>query len=741
MSSGLESVERFLAGAGFDRAPWLVVAFGTGIAAWFMLPYRPQWFAFIAASLGCAIAAQAVMREHGRHPYLRQALSALALMLAAGCATVWFKSVLAGTPGIARPVAGTFDAVVLGRQEQPALDRTRLIVLLREPGGGRLVRIRVNVPRAHDTGQAREGALIRMRARLMPPAGPMLPGGYDFARTAWFSGISATGSVLAPLQVVHPGVGDGGLLGKTQRGLANHIHEQVDGSAGGIAAAFASGDRGGIVEGDEAAMRDAGLTHLLSVSGLHVSAVIGAVYLLALRLLALWPWLALRVRLPLLAAVLAAGTGIFYTLLTGAEVPTVRSVAGALLVLIAVALGREPLSLRLLAVAGFGVMLVWPETVVGPSFQLSFGAVLAIVALHSSAPMRAWRARREGPWWLRGLHHLGEVLLTGVVIELALMPMTLFHFHRAGLYGALANVIAIPLTTFVTMPLIAAALLLDTVGAGAPAWWAVARSIEMLLGIAHLVARQPGAVTLFPSIGAASYGLFLAGGFWLALWRGPRRLWGLAPVLAGTFGLLSARPPDVLISGDGRHVGFTGVAADTLLVLRDTRSDYARENLSEIAGMSGTLLPLTQWPGARCNDDFCALDITRGQRTWRFLLARGSDPVPLRDLAAACERADVVIADRRLPAACRPAFMKADRRLLERTGGMAIDLSKGRIETVAARQGDHGWWQPRVTFRPARRPLDPAGLGARPPDGTAVGTPAPGAPDHPVTAQVRPSTQ
>ncbi len=699
MSSAAGRAERFLAAAGFDRAPWLAVAFGGGIGAWFILTNRWQWLGFIALCLGAALMALAVLRGDGRTPFLRQAVAALALVAAGGCATAWVKSALVGTPGITRPLVGTFEGVVLGRQEQPADERVRLMLAVQLPGDARTVHVRLNVPQARDAPQAQEGALVRIKARLMPPAAPMLPGAYDFARAAWFQGIAATGAALAPVEVVRAGPGEGGFFGRIQRALARHIHAQIAGSPGGIAAAFASGDRGGIAQADEDAMRDAGLTHLLSVSGLHVSAVIGGAYILALRLLALWPWLALRVRLPLFAAGLAAAAGIFYTLLTGAEVPTVRSVLGALLVLTAVALGREPLSLRLLAVAGFGVMLVWPEAVIGPSFQLSFGAVLAIVSLHGSAPMRAFMAHRDEPGWARVLRHLGEVLLTGFIIELALLPITLFHFHRAGIYGALANVVAIPLTTFVTMPLIALALLLDLAGIGAPVWWAVGKSLSFLLWLAHAVATQPGAVTLFPTMGGGAYALFLAGGFWLALWRGRARLWGLVPVAAGTLGLLLLRPPDVLISGDGRHVGFTGIAGNALLVLRDSRSDYARQNLAEIAGMDGALIPLDQWPGARCNDALCQIDFLRGPRTWRFLMTRGQDLAVFGDFVAACARADVVIADRRLPDACRPALLKADRRLLAQTGGLTLDLASGRIDTVAGLQGEHGWW--RTSGRPA----------------------------------------
>ena len=172
------------------------------------------------------------------------------------------------------------------------------------------------------------------------------------------------------------------------------------------------------------------------------------------------------------------------------------------------------------------------------------------------------------------------------------------------------------------------------------------------------------------------------------------------PVAVGTLGLALLRPPDVLISGDGRHVGFTGMADNTLLVLRDSRSDYARDNLSEIAGMKGTLIPLDQWPGAHCNAAFCQLDVARGGRNWRFLMTRGQDLAEYPALVAACARADVVIADRGLPAGCRPVFLKADRRLLAQTGGLTLDLASGRIDTVAARQGEHGWW--RAGARPAQ---------------------------------------
>lgn len=701
LSSGLARLQRFLADAGFDKGPWLAVAFFLGITSWFALDNRWQWLSLIAMCLAAAIAAIALLERDGRYPHVRQSVAALALMIAAGCATVWAKSELVGAPAISRPVVGTFTGTLLSRENRPADQRVRLIMAVRDPETRLPIKVRLNLDLADDHAASVPGAVLRLRARLMPPASPMLPGGYDFARTAWFAGLAATGKVVGRVEVVRAG-GRGGLLERTQASLSDHVRERLHGSPGAIVAALASGDRGAIAEADEVAMRDSGLAHLLSISGLHVSAVVAAAYFIALKLLALWPWLALRVRLPLAAAGVGALTGIGYTLLTGSEVPTVRSCIGAVLVLAALALGREPLSLRMLATAALFVMVLWPEAVVGPSFQMSFSAVIAIVALHGCAPVRVFLAPREEAWMTRLLRNLTMLVLTGVVIELALMPIGLFHFHRSGVYGALANVIAIPLTTFVSMPLIAVALLLDMVGAGRPAWWLAGKSIEVMLALAHWTASRPGAVTMMPTMGNGIIALFAAGGLWLALWRGKVRLWGLLPVFVAVISITALRAPDILISGDGRHVGITGLADGELIVLREGRSEFVRDNLLETAGMRGTTRLLADWPGARCGTDFCALELRRGHREWRVLISRGQDRVEERNLAAACERADIVIADRWLPRSCRPAMLKADRNLLSRTGGLAIDLKNRRLRTVAEDQGKHGWW--RMPDPPKRRP-------------------------------------
>jgi competence protein ComEC len=707
LSSIALRVEQFLNDAGADRLPWLAVGFAGGIGLWFALANSCLWSGVVVFGLAVALGALALISPLGAHGHLRLAVAAMALAISAGCAVIWAKSALVGTPPIAAPVTVSVTARVLDRYAQPADHKLRLQLAFIEPGGTRPIRASVTMPDHADAPGLNEGAVVRLRVRLMPPGPPSLPGGYDAARQAWFDGVAATGTAAGPVEVLAGSAGDD-WLARARHALSDHVRARVAGSPGGMAAAFASGDRGGISAADEQAMRDSGLTHLLSVSGLHVSAVIAGTYVLALRLLGLVPWLVLRFRLPLLASGAGGLAGLGYTVLTGAQVPTVRSVLGALLVLGALALGRQAFSLRLLAVSCACVMLLWPEAVVSPTFQMSFGSVLAIVAVHDNTLARAFLAPRGEVWWRRLGRHLAMILLTGMVIDVALMPIALFHFHRAGIYGALANLIAIPLTTFVSMPAIAAGLALDLVGAGAPAWWVCGQSLHMLLAMARWVAARPDAVTMMPMAGAWRFVLAGAGMLWLALWHGRLRLWGLVPVVLVAVSLAWIRAPDVLITGDGRSIAVTGLIGHPLVILREGRSAYVRDAMLESAGlddrspgasaldgatMAGPVTPMTQWPGAQCSQRLCSITLERGGRSWRVLMLRGSaEPAPAV-LNKACARADIVIAPAALQGPCQPARLKADGALLSRTGGLALDLAHGSVTTVAQTQGDHPWWR------------------------------------------------
>lgn len=476
--------------------------------------------------------------------------------------------------------------------------------------------------------------------------------------------------------------------------LRRHIIGKVDARISGIAIALVTGDQNGVGEADAEAMRRSGLTHLLSVSGLHIAAVVGFVVILTLRLLALFPAIALRTNLVLIAAAAAAAAGIGYTALTGMQVPTIRSCIAALLVLAGIALGRDALSLRLIAVGALAILLGRPESLAGASFQMSFAAVTAIVALHSTQCSRRWFGRSDEGFGRRVMRGIGALIVTGLVVELALVPLALFHFHRAGLYGAAANVVAIPLTTFVIMPLEAMALLFDSIGLGAGLWWLTERSILLLLTLAHSVAAAKGAIVALPSMPIWAFALIVAGGLWLALWRGRIRHVGWAAATIGLLGAIAQPKPDILVTGDGRHVALLGPRGVPAL-LRDRSGDYIRDTLGEASGFDGNPELLDLQSFGRCSRDSCVAVVTRDGRSWRLLATRSRNLLEWRPFIAACESSEIVISDRRLPPQCRPRWLKLDRLALGKSGGLTITLgSSARVQTVAQRIGQHPWRDP-----------------------------------------------
>lgn len=680
---GALRIEHWLDAERDQLANWIPVGLGIGIAAWQFLGDRGIWpvIAVISLLYGASFAL-----AKGR--WSRAVLRGAALAIGVGFAVIAAKSALVAEPPLQKIWIGSFYARIAKVESLPARDTVRLEL---ETGhhAGLPPKVRVNLSPGQYRPDFLPGAVILLRARLMPPAPPALPGGYDFARRAWFARIGATGTALGPVQLYKAAPGSAWLPALRAR-LGAHVHRNMPGPDGAIGAAFVNGDQGGIGEHDADAMRNSGLAHLLSISGLHVTAAVGAIFFLTSRLLSLFPWLALRVTVPLVAAGAGALGAIGYTLLTGSEVPTVRSCVAALLVLAALALGREALTTRVVAFGAAFVLLFWPDAMAGPSFQLSFAAVATIIVLHETPWMNRHFGRRDEFIAFRLLRGLLSILLTGLAIELVLAPIALFHFHKTGLYGALANVVAIPLTTFVIMPAEALALLFDIVGLGAPFWWVASEGIGIILQIAHGISGLPGAVSMLPVMPIWAYGAILSGALVFGLLRSNWRYAGMLPYAIGIGAMLLAPRPDILITGDGKHLALVSPRGSVAL-LRTGAGDYVRDMIRENAGVVAEPMAIEAWPGARCSKDSCLIAVERGGRKWQILATRSRYQIDYNELIDICSASDIVVSDRWLPDACKPRWLKADRHFLARSGGLAIYLPSERIESVNAKNRHMPW--------------------------------------------------
>ena len=576
------------------------VALGSGVALWFVLPWAGERWAALAVAAALVAGGLAVggLSAEGRAGRL---LAWGGLLVALGIGSAAWRS----ADVAALVLADRFSGVVTGTVESIEIVRggERFRFLLLPEDKTLPQRIRISAKGGAMPGVV-PGARVSIHAALNPPSGPSVPGGYDFARKAWFAEVGATGYPLGDVTILRAGAPLSGALAwlaRLRASIDRQLTTAVPGAAGAISAAFVTGNQGMIPPQVNQEMRDAGLAHLLSISGLHIAIVVGGTLWAVRRALTLVPWLALRLPVKALAAGAAAFSGIAYTLLAGGEVPTVRSCIATLIVLVGVAIGREALTLRLVAAAAFLILLVRPESLLGPSFQLSFAAVTGIVALYQSRLGR-WLADpiHDRGWVARAVRHLLMLLVTGLVAEAMLAATALYHFNRAGVYGVFANLIAIPWTSFVVMPLLIAALVAGALRIGAPFEWLLGKSMDLLIELARVVAGWPGAVFRLPLMPDGAYLLLIAGGLWLCIWQGRARSLGLMPLAIGGLVALLARPPDLLVSADGRHAAYL-VPDGRLAFLRDRAGDYIRDMWGDATAATTADVALSELPGARCS--------------------------------------------------------------------------------------------------------------------------------------------
>jgi competence protein ComEC len=161
--------------------------------------------------------------------------------------------------------------------------------------------------------------------------------------------------------------------------------------------------------------------------------------------------------------------------------------------------------------------------------------------------------------------------------------------------------------------------------------------------------------------------------------------------LIGAAGAAASPSPDVLVTGDGRHVAI--VSGDgTPLILRERAGDYVRDLFAEASGFDGDPADLGSRPYSNCSYDACVAVVGKGKPQWRFLATRSVYRIDWESLTHACNQADIAVSDRRLPRGCNPRWLKLDPATLKRTGGLAIYLSGApRIDTTADRVGQHPW--------------------------------------------------
>jgi competence protein ComEC len=221
----------------------------------------------------------------------------------------------------------------------------------------------------------RSGTFVQMKARLLPPSRAAQPGGYDFARDAWFARIGAVGNVLGTLDRAEAPEPPDLMLAATmaldrgRNALARRVDQIVGGDAGAIAAAMVTGKRDLLSDDAKSLIREAGIFHVITISGVQMTLVAGIFFVGLRRILAMSQTLALRYPIKKWAAGAAIVAAVAYDIATGSRIGTERALFMTIIMLAAVLLDRHALSMRNLAFAALAVLLVEPEALLGAALS------------------------------------------------------------------------------------------------------------------------------------------------------------------------------------------------------------------------------------------------------------------------------------------------------------------------------------------------------------------------------------
>ncbi|MBN8944620.1 MAG: ComEC/Rec2 family competence protein [Rhizobiales bacterium] len=668
---------------------FLPVAYGAGILLYFSAADEPSLWAPFVVTLALAVLAYRVRDR--RLAFL--VVTALAAM-AAGFAAATLRTAIAAHPVLAAESgAVTVTGWVEAFERRENGDRLTLRLVKAEPALAQpLERVRVTSRRA--TG-AETGAALSLLVRLRPPADPPGPGLYDFGRDAFFNGIGASGFVIGQVRRVTLGEPPLGVRLRTQldrvrNTISERIRAAIPGHAGAVADALVTGKRDGIPEGLNEAMRAAGTYHILSISGFHMALVAALVFVAVRGSLALVPALALNRPVKAWAAFIALVVSTAYLVISGGEVATQRSWIMIAVVLVGVMLGRGALTLRTLALAALLVLTLAPESLLGPSFQMSFAATLALVSGYSM--LRPWAEHHAGD--RRGLgrgllalsNGVAGLAMSSFVASLATTPYAAYHFNQVQLYGVPGNLLGAPIVEFITMPLEIVALLLWPLGLDRPVWVLVGMSVDLFVRVAEWVASWPGGKLGVPSFGPLPLGLLSMGLIFLAVLSTPLRLISIPLAAAGLAIAPLRERPLIAVDAEGLTVAVRApdgrYRALSPRANRFTLQRWLAADADPRLASDQTLIA-----GVLCDAVGCAMALPQGGR-----VAYARDPEALAD---DCREARLVVTRFTAPADCRATVL--DLRGLPWTGAIALYVAgEGyRVETGRDPASRRPWFRPR----------------------------------------------
>ncbi|MEP3786524.1 ComEC/Rec2 family competence protein [Ascidiaceihabitans sp.] len=571
---------------------WVPVCLAIGIGAFFSLRFEPSLG--VIGSVGMIGAFAATWGWHKRA--LGSPLAIALFIICAGfVGAAWRAHSVAG-PILGWRYYGAIEGrvIAMDRSSSDAVRLTLDAVTLDDVSPRRTpLRVRISLHGDAAFGvTALPGMRIMTTGHLSPPGGPVEPGGFNFQRHAWFGQLGAVGYTRVPLVAIKaPKRGDMSLMiFRLRMAISARVQQTLPGDVGGFAAAVTTGDRSALSKEALNDLRASNTAHLIAISGLHMGLLSGFVFALLRIVIALIQPLALRISARKWAAGGALCVAAVYLALSGGNVSTERAFIMVAVALTAVMCDRRAISLRAVAMAAIIVLVLQPEAMLGPGFQMSFAATTALVAVFG------WMRDAQikiGPDWAQPV--VG-VVLSSAIAGLATAPIGAAHFNAVAHYGLVANLLSVPLMGMIVIPAAVFAALLAPFGLESLGLWVMGLGLQWILGVADWVAALDGARGYVAGPGPWVLPVMALGGCMVIIWHGRLRWLGAVPVILAFAMWGGAQRPTALIADNGSLVGVMTDAGRALSKAKGA-GFVARNWLENDGDPSSQSYAAGRWPG------------------------------------------------------------------------------------------------------------------------------------------------
>ncbi len=673
---------------------WLPVALALGSGGYFFVLDEPSW-GFVLTIFFTAIACAFLVRKHT----LALIFSIFFLAVSAGFTLAKFNSDRVAAPVIQKRIG---PVVVAGRIENLSYLANGEIKIIVNPG--KIERLKTeNLPRRLRLklrkGQRKSdffpGQSIQAMAIIFPPPEPTYPGGFDFARKGWFDGVGGSGFFISTPKVIPAQTGVSlyvratTSLASLRQRISNRLKSQLEGEKGGLAAALIVGDRAAISKSMVETLRDAGLAHLLAISGLHMVLFAGTIFWLLRAVLSLNVTLLLHWPVKKWAAGGAMMGAVYYLLISGASISTQRAFIMIMIMFIAIMLDRPAISLRNIAIAAVIILVIRPYSLLSVSFQMSFAATTMLVAFYEWCRTRQlFRVYPSDSPFMRGLYKVGFYVagtaLTTLIAGLATSPFAAYYFQRIAVFSLLANVLALPVIGFIVMPAGLIALLAMPLGLDGYVLTIMGAGLDAVINIARWTASLPNAVQITPAFSGFALLLMVFGALWLCLWQTRWRLIGLAVITTG----IAVTPlyflPDIYVSASGKNIAVRGQDG-RLVVAKLRREKFSVEKWLMREGDTASSKDAAKRDGFKCDALGCIIKL-KDNRLVGFAETPGA-------VEEDCRKVDILIAAVPIRGKCDRPEATIDKFDLWRNGAYTITVMDESIvvRNTLEKRGNRPW--------------------------------------------------